>query len=498
MLLANRYKISSTPHFLYWGILGLFAFLIIRYQIRLLDYFEWGDESETIVTTKMMAAGHKLYSDVFNMHGPLTFLPGYLLEHFGSFGIKAHRIVMLLMQWFALIALYCSPLLKNRWVRFIYLVIAASFYLVYLPELFSHTYTYQAIAGLLLVIVLSQYIFPSISDPQELSNQWIFIGNALLACLPFLAMTYIPAALFLFAASFRAHAIKIVLMGLLFGLLINLIFLGLTGSFAGYVAIHYYLNLKVVPLFLGGASPPELLQAAMNNATNGVQAILASVIILLAYIRLAWDSKAIFRATLLLVGIESLLLRGSGFQGLPYWYAVTAVPLIFFKETIFLGRHLYLCIVAVLTACLLKLLIILPEDKVRIRSKPVPKSTLYSELVKRYTNKDDRILAYSFQNYQYILSDRLPGSGNFFYLPWQAKYAENPVLGIRLNVCDDIKNNRPKMLLIDKMNVNGAWPWETYAQCIQDVIDQDYKQVQGTHYYIRSDVFPAELQIEKN
>jgi hypothetical protein len=128
----------------------------------------------------------------------------------------------------------------------------------------------------------------------------------------------------------------------------------------------------------------------------------------------------------------------------------------------------------------------------------VPKQTPFSELVKRYTDKNDRILAYSFQNYQYILADRLPGSANFFYLPWQAKYTEGPVLGVTLDACEDIKKNRPKMLLIDKMNVNGEWPWESYAACIQSVINQDYQQVRGTHYYIRSDAFPAELQLEKN
>ncbi len=199
-----------------------------------------------------------------------------------------------------------------------------------------------------------------------------------------------------------------------------------------------------------------------------------------------------------MVGIESLLLRGSGFQGLPYWYAITAIPLIFFKETFAISRKFYPLLVAALIFCVVKLLIILPDDKIRIRSKPVPKFTPFSELVKRYTDKEDRILAYSFQNYQYILADRLPGSENFFYLPWLEKYSLTQVLGVTLDTCGDIRKNRPKMLLIDKMNVNGEWPWESYAACIQELINQDYLQVRGTHYYIRTDAFPADLQVEKN
>lgn len=498
MLLSTSTKNQPYSNLLYWSVFVLFAFLIIRYQIRLLDYFEWGDESETIVTAKMMAAGHSLYSEVFNMHGPFTFLPGYALEHFGSFGIEAHRGMMMLMQLLGLAALYFSPLLRSRWVRLFYIAITASIYLASYSEIFAHTYTYQAIAGLLLVIILSQYVLPNISMQSPISRKWIFVGNTLIACLPFLAITYIPVALCLFMASFRMRDLKPIAQGLGVGLSINFIFLGIAGSFSGYLAVHYYLNLKVVPLFLGGASPLELLHAAFINATNGPQALVASGIVVIACLRLIAGSRAVWRTLLLVIGIESLLLRGSGFQGLPYWYAITAIPLIFFKETFAISRKFYPLLVAALIFCVVKLLIVLPDDKARIRSKPLPKFTPFSELVKRYTDKEDRILAYSFQNYQYILADRLPGSANFFYLPWQARYSESPVLGVTLDACGDLRKNRPKMLLIDKMNVNGEWPWESYAACIQEVIDQDYLQIRGTHYYIRTDAFPADLQVEKN
>lgn len=504
MRIAIAQHQSSYSKYIYWGVVALFVFLIIRYQIRLLDYFEWGDESETIVTAKMMAAGYRLYSEVFNMHGPLTFLPGYILEQFGSFGIKSCRIVMMLMQWAALGALYFSPLLQDRWNRCLYIVVAATFNLALFSNIFAHTYTYQAIAGLLLVIILSQYVLPSIAEPKLISRSAVLLANALLMSLPFLAITYIPAALFLFLAAFRVSQLRDILLGLVLGLFFNLLFLGFTGSFAGYAAIHFYLNLKVVPLFLGGASPVEMLQTAWLNASSGLQAIFASVIVVLGSIRLATGSNstdgryAMFRAILFFIAIESLLLRGSGFQGLPYWYALTAIPLIFFKDTFFTGRKYFLLAVLVIVTCLIKLLIILPDDKARIRSKPVPKYTPFSELVKRYTNKDDRILAYSFQNHQYILADRLPGSANFFFLPWQAKYSQQPVLGVKLDVCGDIKKSRPKMLLIDKMNVDGQWAWNSYAQCVQEIMDQDYQQIKGTHYYIRNDAFPKELEAEKS
>ncbi|NDA64885.1 MAG: hypothetical protein EBX50_23095, partial [Chitinophagia bacterium] len=292
---------------------------------------------------------------------------------------------MIVLQWCGLAAIYFSPLLRSRWIRLIYTVIAASIYLASYSEIFSHTYTYQAIAGLLLAIILSQYVLPSIALRSPISRKWVFVGNTLIACLPFLAITYIPVALCLFMAAFRMKDLKLIALGSGMGLSINFIFLGIAGSFSGYLAIHYYLNLKVVPLFLGGASPLEMLHSAFINAVNGPQALVASGIIVAACVRLMAGSRAVLRTLLLVVGIESLLLRGSGFQGLPYWYAITAIPLIFFKETFAISRKFYPLLVAALIFCVVKLLIILPDDKIRIRSKPVPKFTPFSELVKRYT-----------------------------------------------------------------------------------------------------------------
>ena len=135
-------------------------------------------------------------------------------------------------------------------------------------------------------------------------------------------------------------------------------------------------------------------------------------------------------------------------------------------------------------------------DKIRLNSKKIPENTEYALLVKKLTNQDDRIIAYSFQNHQYIFADRLPASGNYFYFPWQEEYNNNPRYGIKLDACQEIKSNKPKLMLIDKMNVNSEYPWESYAQCIQKIIDRDYSQLQGKHYYIRNDLVTSDLAIE--
>ena len=83
----NKYLVDGVSYVL----LVVFFILIVRYQIKLLNFIEWGDESETVVVAKMIASGMELYKDIFNQHGPLVFLPGALLECIGDFGIAGEK-----------------------------------------------------------------------------------------------------------------------------------------------------------------------------------------------------------------------------------------------------------------------------------------------------------------------------------------------------------------------------------------------------------------------
>jgi hypothetical protein len=121
-------------------------------------------------------------------------------------------------------------------------------------------------------------------------------------------------------------------------------------------------------------------------------------------------------------------------------------------------------------------------------SQQIPAETEFSRLVQAFTTKDDRIIAYSFQNFQYLASGRLPASGHFFYLPWQEKYSENPKFGVLIDACAQIKESRPKVMLIDKWNVWDKYPWNSYAGCIQNLLDTNYQQVPDRPYYVRKDL----------
>jgi hypothetical protein len=90
-----------------------FLLLAVHYQISLFSYKEWGDESETIITSIMMKEGYSLYDEIFESHGPLIFLPGMFIAYLSGFKILGYRIFIAVLQLLAIFSIYTSPLLMR-------------------------------------------------------------------------------------------------------------------------------------------------------------------------------------------------------------------------------------------------------------------------------------------------------------------------------------------------------------------------------------------------
>jgi len=472
----------------------------IWYQICLLDYREWGDESETIVAAKMLARGMSLYSEVFNHHGPLTFLTGYIIELFGNFSIREHRIPIAVLQWLAIISIYFSPLNKNISERNIYIAIAIAATISLLPEnnLYGHTYTYQVLCGIFLVIIISQLTIPSIIDSKSISPVGFAIGNLLISSLPFLAVTYMPAAGLLYLASLRLGTIKRSIYYLAVGLIANIIFLGLIGSFKGYLAYHIYLNAEILPLYNNGHGLfifAKNIVSAISSSIEGLMSF-AGLLFILSILINKDESRISWRTGFLTLAILSLLMRGHAIHGVPFWYCyITLFVIIACQNEMPIKQKLLWSICSII--CILKLVYPLLISKNYFKNEYRKEVTEFSQLVKNITDEKDKIIAYSFRNYEYLASDRLPASGHFFYLPWQEKYNENPKLGIAISACKEIDEYRPKIMLIDKWIVWGRYDWNTYAGCVQTIIDKFYSQLPDRPYYIRNDLFDKAINYHK-
>jgi hypothetical protein len=475
------------------------ALLLLAYQIKLLDFLEWGDESETIVAAKLMAHGMALYADVFNHHGPLAFLSGVVLEWLGSFGIAGHRVPILILQWLAALAIYRSPLLRERAGKRYWVAIAMTALVVLLAgtTVYGHAYVYQSIAGLLLMVILAQHTVPAIAGAAHSSAAGVAVGSVLIACLPFLAVTYLPAAGLLFLCALRrAHAAR-ALGWALAAVALNLAFLGATGSFKGYWAFHIYLNAEIMPLY---NSKQNLLTMLANlapplSATAELGGKVAFSVVLLACAFLARREGAWpWRSALLLAALLSLQLRGFSIHGAPICHAALCLAALLLSLRDWTARR-ETAALALVGLCALRLSYLLVVEPDHFGAGRRAASTVFSRLARQITAPGETVIAYSFKNYQYILADRLPASGNFFYLPWQERYNDAPILGIRTHACDDIKQARPKLMLIDKWTVWGRFSWDSYAGCVQAVMDRDYTQLPNQPIYVRNDWYARALDL---
>lgn len=84
----------------------------------------------------------------------------------------------------------------------------------------------------------------------------------------------------------------------------------------------------------------------------------------------------------------------------------------------------------------------------------------FSRIARTITTEDEKILALTFSSYEYLLSDLLPASAHFIYLPIQAEYNKNPYKNIYSNfVSDIILKNKSKIILVDGWS---SWKKENY------------------------------------
>lgn len=485
MTLKKTYKIISLT------LAIVLIALTVRYVCYLVNYLPFGDEDETIVTARMMANGYSLYSEIFNHHGPLTFLPALVLELVCPVSVQVHRVWIFLGQCILFFLILRSPLLTSNISKFSFLSIVACCFLIWFPKIYGHLYLYQSIAGILIGVAVLNFVLPTLNEIQ-VSRLSLISGVICLASLPFLAFIYIPFSVVCLLCCLNRSNFRLILLTILITLFLNASFLCAFGSFKGFVAYHFYMNLAVLPKFIGVVSIFDLFWRLYGVLCNNA-ALLVCCFVLGSNLFLLWPKQSLLKIIVLVIGVGTLLGRPDPFHLLPFYYAT-----IFFAVNIFrrLECDNTLCssIFSIISIYfVLKISLLFPIDKMTITGFTLPSSSEFSNLVQLITDEDDKIIAYSFRNEEYLLSKRLPASGYFFYLPWQKEYNSNPVLGIKIEPLKDILSNKPKVILADKWKVWNKYEWEDYAKEVEDVLKREYVQFEDKPYYVRKDLIKAPL-----
>jgi hypothetical protein len=368
------------------------------------------------------------------------------------------------------------------------LIIVASYILLVTPDLYGHTYTYQNLAGLFLMFLLSQFIIPQSFYNTKISDFKILIFLILLFSLPFLAVTYIPVTFFLFLLIFEFQKIKIYVTSLAIALSLNALFITATSSWKGYFVYHYYLNATVLSEFY----PNQSLGEVPMNLYRSIQphSIYFTILLVVAgYLLVKINKDNRYKYIILLLAFASLLIRGVDFQALPFYYAIaTLLIVILVKLEQYRTRYISTSILGILCAMFLALF----TNQEKISKNQVPQSSDFQQLSDFVTNKNDTVFSYTFKNSEYILADRLPASNDYFYLPAQAEYYKNPILGVENDICEQLKSVAPKVGYFEKYDWSEELKWDVYANCVNELLASEYQNLTFNTLFIRKDLLVKE------
>lgn len=472
-----------------FGFLTLIAVgLGLRCQAHLLHAPHWVDEAETVVVTRLLASGQRLYGDVFNHHGPLVFFSGYLLEKLGHFDISVHRLPMALAVWAAIVSCAISPLLRNNLARLCCGAAVAALLLYRYVDIFSTLYIYQALAGCIVACVLAQWTWPSLYRVREGEGGRAAAGGFLLACLPFAAVFYAPCAALLFFASIRRSTARAALLGAVAGVTANVLFLGFVGSFAGYAAYHLHLNINVLPQVVGQVRPWPSVRGVFQSGHGPMFAAAFGASCLRAALSSA--RAPLWRLASVCCAIASLGMRGPGFHALPVVYAAVATGCLLLCQSpmpVLRGRT-WMVHAAVLALSLTKLSLVGHTARAQFVYTKLRQPEPFAALIGALTEPEDPALCYTFYPDCYLSADRRPASGHFFYLPAQGLYDRDPKFGVHTDNAADIRRSRPKFIRADAWDYNGVHAWSDYAKPIVEVLTRDYVPLAEPHAYARKDL----------
>ena len=504
--------------------IGGLAFFLRRAAFGL-HAIGFNDESMHILGGRALNAGDRLYHDFVDVHGPGIFMLAQIYGAVFGWANAIHvRLVIAALALLAGIAVGTSPCLHGRFRGLavsLYFGLLATVWLV--QGLFW--FSYYPISGSFTVIILVWFVVPAYAGAKITAPHAIAAGAAS-ACLAFTSYSEAPTALLLSASgclaawkgrqrpACRAHVVGVVVAGVLL-----VLWLVAHGDVVGYLAFHVALTLTAYqaygPLsFYGFADsltlsprPDHLVQdaaiifglagsvalfcLALKPGFGRVAAALSVVAVAASLVLLDLRGLVIFQNGAFLVSCIGLLsVAGpAGLQRLPAS-----------AQTTLWGSAACLLTV-LLTEGAMRYAVFSPSGLTRAAFLTFPTQTIGKQAegplfdaVRRSAHPEERILILVYRPDLYWAADRLPISGIYEYLPFDALYAKYPWFGQKRDLCDRLARSPPPVILFDDWTVWGRYKPITYMNCLFQVISR-YTYVpepgdslpNGTKLYVRSD-----------
>lgn len=517
--MIGRFQTTHSAGQTLFGLAGMafmlagLALFLYRASTQLL-YFEFGDESEKLVGAQLMAEGWRLYKDFFAHHGPLP----YAIAQQYTQWVSASDFTQIRWLNVGLVvataaSIFFSPAFRHiaarAWATGLFVVMISSVWIL----IATHTVIYQAICGFLLTIVLMQLVLPALEGRPPTRVGLLVSGLAgTLVC--FASYAYGPSVVLLVAASFmcclRARSghfiagyprrfILYIALGALIGSIAMLGWVYAYGDLKGYWVYHFLFNQKVYAGFVDLDVLTVLSQFKLEFDSEHLLHTLALAALCFG-IGLAWRighrpggvSGASRMAALAAVVIAILLLNPRGLtnvQDNPF--VILSFALFAAMFALWSSRVTDHGMVPGLRCCILGVLAVFVTEQASdaatayLREVTKDEAPRYVAQVKKLdaepfntlrelAPQDGDILGLIYNPVLYIVTDRLPASGHYYYLPWQAAYGRAPEPGYHIDLCADIETRQPPVIWFDNWAVWDKYAISDYEPCVPALLSELY------------------------
>lgn len=496
---------------------------------------DFNDETEKLVGAMMIADGMRIYKDMFAHHGPLSYMIAHLFYFISSSqDIAIYRFIPILFSIFSISAIALSPAIKKTNFR----LFAAGLFVLGLA-LMQAIYglmlgMYQIYAGHLIVCALALLIVPIIVG-NKIPRLYAFLAGICMGFTFFSGYSFVITCGLLmliciigtFLKNEHQAENKTTLYNAIFGVLASIcivgIYLFIFGDIKGYAVYHFYFNQIVYakfsnyrPLDILHFVPPIIGYFTLYNPPSSwlSYVISSSVSIFVIFLIISlkkekeYSSKILFSyfAILLMAIIFSDPRAADDFQMNTLVIVVLGfIPLItcvILDQTKIWKSPLPLTIIV--TTLLLFLSFIFaqfniktylyntsPKEYYQMNGSLRTSETKEFQLLRTIVDKNEQVQQFPYNANFYIQINRMPASGNYYYLPWQNKYFQDPVLGYKIDICSDMENKLPKIIYYHK-SVVWVYDTSTYLGCVEALLKKKYIRTSIMQsVWIRADVIAA-------
>jgi hypothetical protein len=495
----------------------------VKEGLTLLEFF---DETEQFVVAQMVFHGHHLYKDVFSHHGPLPYIVAHLYTLlFSPSDFSYIRLAQVALALLSCAALVASPVFKANSVR----LLAGALYLLLLALFWNlqgfNLLHYSQMVGFLFVIILAQCTVPSIFLEHP-SRFGLFASGFAVVLALYCAFSYGPAAFIFLLSSvlpllllsnrrqLTTHA-GILVLGMLTAAVLIGAWLVMFGDLKGFFVYHFYLNQQVYAPFIDIKPTAFLKNLSLSLAPHEAIHSLALVFFVvwicifllpdgrpvLGRMRLAKIAAVLCAAlgVLLTEPLGRVTFDDSGFIATNFALFGLAAGMVL-ERYLTASSHRRMGWPVLLTAGAILLAIRVSsyatswpgysqDELKRHVSVMKPLHGGIYDFVRSVTKKDGDFLALNYAAHLYLKLDRLPASGNLFYLPWQAAYNRRPLYGYHMDICADIREKRPAIIWFFNWRVWNKYSVDEYEPCVLSLITEGYTPIDfGSPWHIRNDL----------